>query len=316
MKVYRSLAELPSPPAAGRALTLGVFDGLHLGHRKILGELQAAARHGDLAGALLLTFSPHPLALLRPDDLPRMILTDDERLAELAALGVTETLILPFSRELADTPYEEFTRDVLLGRLGMRHLSAGYDFHLGRGREGSAEMMAVLGEELGFRVSVVTPCYLSGHIISSTRIRRDLAAGRMAEVGRALGRPWRLAGHVIRGRGLGRRLSFPTANIAPPPTAKLLPPPGAYLVRVAVGDVPRFGVMNLGSAPTLKNEFSAEIHILDFAEEIYGEYLEVDVLQWLRPEQRFADSTELAAAIREDIAAAGALLAKLDGSSD
>ncbi|MCP4546110.1 MAG: riboflavin biosynthesis protein RibF [bacterium] len=309
MKIHHSLDEATRSGKCRRGIALGIFDGVHRGHRKIINSLLKAQRKESLDSSLILTFDPHPLALVRPEAAPSLILTIDERLAELERRGVSETLVLPFTPELARTSYESFTREILIDTLGLGHLAAGYDFHLGSGRRGSAEGMAALGEELGFRVNVVSPCYLNGHIVSSTRIRQDLAAGDLPQVAAALNRPWRISGEVIAGRGLGRKLTFPTANIAPPPAEKQLPPPGVYLVQAYCGKKTHHGLLNLGWAPTLKNEFSAEVHLLDFAGDLYGDLLEVDVLQWLRPEETFPDAAALSSRIREDIARAREILA-------
>jgi len=300
MRVYYSLDDIQQTPTRRRGVSVGIFDGVHLGHAKILATLKEAVRREGLDSQLVVTFEPHPLAVVRPERAPRLILTLAERIAALERLGLGELLVLDFTPELAATSHEDFARDVLVGGLGTRALVAGYDFHLGQGRRGSAEDMARLGEELGFRVEVVTPCYLDGMIVSSTRIRTDLAAGRMAEVARALGRPYSLSGEVVRGRGAGRGLSFPTANLAPPPE-KALPPPGVYQVLCEFGDEKRHGLLNLGWAPTLKGEFGPEVHLLDFEGDLYGKQLELQILQWIRPEMKFSDPGALAEQIRADI---------------
>ncbi len=284
-----------------RAVTLGVFDGVHRGHARILSAARAAGSKLGLAGTLALTFWPHPLALIRPDQAPRLILSLEERLAALAAAGLDEVLVLDFDAALAATPYDIFTREILIGDLGMRALTAGYDFHLGKGREGSAEAMAALGEKLDFRVEVVTPCYRNGKIISSTWIREDLAAGRMEAVTEALGRPYSMSGRVEKGAGAGRGLGFPTANLASSPPEKLLPPPGVYLVSTACEGRRTHGLMNLGWAPTLRGSFKAEVHLLDWSGDLYGEELQVDVLQWIRGEAVFSGAVALQEAVASDI---------------
>ncbi len=308
MQVYRGLAGLP---AARRAITLGVFDGVHAGHRRILAALTAAARRRRLDAALALTFWPHPLALLRPERAPGLLLTLEERVAALAATGLDELLVLEFDAELAATDYADFARERLVGALGMQQLVVGYDFHLGRGRGGSAEALAALGEHLGYRVEVVTPCYSDGRIVSSSHIRADLAAGRLDAVRAALGRPFPLTGRVEAGAGRGAPLGFPTANLAPPPPEKLLPPLGVYLARCRwpAQDSWLPALLNLGLAPTLRGRFVPELHLLQPPGELRGLELQVEILEWLRAEERFPGLDALKAAIAADVAEARRRLA-------
>jgi len=298
-------------PAARRAVTLGVFDGVHAGHRRILGALGAAKRREGLASALAVTFWPHPLAVLRPERAPGLLLTLEERVAALAATGLDELVVLEFTAEVAGTDYADFARETLVGALGLRRLVVGYDFHLGRGRAGTAEALAALGETLGYRVEVVTPCYSDGRIVSSSHIRADLTAGRLAAVAAALGRPFPLSGRVEPGDGRGAALGFPTANLAPPPPEKLLPPLGVYLVRCRwlAGQAWQPGLLNLGLAPTLRGRFVPEVHLLVGSVDLGGRELQVEILEWLRAEQRFPDAEALKTAIAADVATARRRLA-------
>jgi len=300
MKPYRGLDQLPAAPRE-RCVALGFFDGLHRGHARILGSLRdTAAAEGR--SSLVLTFHPHPLSVVRPERAPRLLCSTEERLGLLAGQGLDELLLLPFTPELAARSYEDFTRELLVGRLGMRHLVAGYDFHLGAGRRGSAEAMTALGAQLGFRVDVVAPVYRDERPVSSTVIRQRLEAGRMEEVADLLGHPYRIAGPVIRGEGRGRGLGFPTANLGPQPAEKLLPPEGVYRAEARwEGSPPRPGLLNLGRAPSFRDRFVPELHLPGFSGDLYGKTLEIDVLQWIRPERRFPDAEALARQIREDL---------------
>lgn len=311
MRVHRSLAELLP---ARRAVAVGIFDGVHAGHRRILGALLEAKARQGLDAALAVTFWPHPLALLRPESAPPLLLTLEERIAALAAAGLDALLVLEFTPALAATDYADFTQETLVGALGMAQLVAGYDFHLGRGRAGSAEAMAALGERLGYRVEVVTPCYENGRIVSSSHVRAELAAGNLEAVRRALGRPFPLTGRVEKGAGRGTPLGFPTANLAPPPPEKLLPPLGVYLVRArwAGESASRPGLLNLGLAPTVRGQLLPELHLLDWSGDLLGTEVQVEVLEWLRPEKRFPDLEALKAAIAADVAAARRRLAAGD----
>jgi riboflavin kinase / FMN adenylyltransferase len=299
VRFVRKLDELKRVP---RVISIGVFDGVHLGHQHILKTLVAARERENLDRSLLISFDPHPLALLRPDTPPRMISTLEERVSKLEGHGPDELLVLPFTHELASTPFDVFAREILLKQLGMRHLVAGYDFRMGKGRGATAEDMAALGEDLGFRVEVVTPCYLDGEIISSTRIRAAVNDGDLESAADRLGRPFSLSGKVIRGDGRGRGLGFPTANLETFPQSKLLPPAGVYRVRVRWEGAQAEGLMNLGMAPTLRDRFLAEIHLLDFKDDLYGIQLDVDVLQRFRSEEKFSDVELLRAEIARDVA--------------
>lgn len=311
MRVHRSLADLP---AARRAVAVGIFDGVHAGHRRILGALLEAKARRGLDTALAVSFWPHPLALLRPASAPPLLLTLDERIAALAAAGLDELLVLEFTPELAATDFADFTRETLVGALGMAQLVAGYDFHLGRGRAGSAEAMAALGETLGYQVEVVTPCYDDGRIVSSSHVRAELAAGNLAAVRRALGRPFPLTGRVERGDARGTPLGFPTANLTAPPPEKLLPPLGVYLARAQwAGEASaRPGLLNLGLAPTVRGRLLPELHLLDWSGDLVGTEVRVEVLEWLRPERRFPDLEALKTAIAADVATARRRLAAGD----
>jgi riboflavin kinase/FMN adenylyltransferase len=311
VRVHRRLEDLPS--GRRRAVTVGVFDGVHRGHRRILAALLGAARRRHLDATCAITFWPHPMALLRPERAPGLLLTLEERIAALADTGLDELLVLPFDRDVAGTDYTDFARDTLVGAAGMVQLVAGYDFHLGRGRAGSAEAMAALGESLGYRVDVVTPCYVDGRIVSSSRIREDLAAADLAAVADALRRPFPLTGVVEEGSRRGRALGFPTANLAPPPPEKLLPPRGVYLVRARWAGGSADGLLNLGDAPTLRRAFLPEVHLLDGAWDLYGQTLHVDILERLRDEKRFPGPEALKAAIAADVAEARRRLAAARG---
>jgi len=312
MKVLRRLEEVR---LRRRAISIGVFDGVHRGHMRILETLRAVRKDEDLESGLLLSFHPHPLALLRPESPPRMICTLDERIALLAELGIDELLVLDFTPEIAATVFDAFAREVLVGCLGMKHLVAGYDFRMGRGRGGSAVDMAALGEREGFRVDVVTPYYLDGEIISSTRIRAAVEAADMEAARVRLGRPFSLSGRVVSGKGLGRELGFPTANLESFPAEKLLPPSGVYRVKVRKDGRSYDGLMNLGNAPTLRDRFMAELHLLDFQGDLYGASLKVDVIQWLRGEEKFHGFEDLHDAIAADVSELLSILEKEDRES-
>ncbi len=315
--------DFPNPPLERSAyLTIGNFDGVHRGHQQLVSKMvQAAHAAGCLAG--LLTFDPHPLAVLRPDA-PLAFLTSPEERAELlAALGLDFVLILPFDRSIAALPADEFMRR-LVGRVPLCALWIGPDFALGRGREGNAARLAELGRELGYQV-VVTPDYdWQGTPVRSSRIRGLLAQeGAVDLAADLLGRPYQIWGEVATGAQRGRRLGFPTANVVPP-AGRLLPAFGVYAcwawrehrgypAVVNVGVRPSFpaaaGLRDNGQ-PTIPGTagHTIEAYLLDFAGDLYGETLGLSFISRLRGEMKFADIAALIAQIHADAEAARLLL--------
>lgn len=300
------LTGYPPRRPAGRGplvATIGVFDGVHRGHRSVLGVAlrRARARGGR---AVVVTFDRHPLATLAPATAPRAIMTLAQRLEAIAALGYGSTIVLPFTRRVANRPAEAFVREVLGARLRLAELVVGYDFRFGRGGTGDASLLKEMGPALGFAVRVVPPVLDGGSPVSSTRIRRLLTAGRVEEAGRLLGRPPVLVGSRRPGRRLARRLGFPTINLAP--LNELLPPFGVYAVRY--GPDRRPGVANLGVRPTVTPRTLApllEVHSLVPPPPVpIRSLLTVELAAFLRPELKFPGLAPMVRQIRRDVAAA------------
>ncbi len=303
MRVWRGLPPARGAPRGRVVATIGVFDGVHRGHQAILRETLAAARATG-ALPLVITFDRHPLATLAPRLAPRSLMTLDQRLAGMAALGFPAACVLRFDRRLAALPAEAFVRRALTGRLHLAHLIVGYDFHFGRGGRGDAVLLAKLGSRLGFGVAVVPPVLAAGEPISSTRIRRLVALGAMPAAARLLGRPLALTGLHRPGRRLARRLGFPTINLQP--ENELLPPFGVYAV--AVGDAARPAVANLGVRPTVDRRRRLpllEVHTLGTPPASRpGRRHQVALIRFLRPERKFQSLSALARQITRDVAAA------------
>ncbi|MCM2264078.1 MAG: bifunctional riboflavin kinase/FAD synthetase, partial [Desulfuromonadales bacterium] len=306
MKIVRSLSRIVPPPG-GTVVTIGNFDGVHLGHREIFRRVVGTARTQQAAAAVV-TFEPHPLRLLAPDKAPPRINTPVEKVRLIRASCIDLLVILPFTRKLAALSATDFVSDVLVGRLGVRHLVIGYDYAFGRNREGDAAFLAQAAQRHGFTLEVLEPLRAGAEIYSSTSIRKALLRGDVNGVVGVLGRHFTLDGRVIGGEGRGRQLGFPTANLA---TAKeLLPCEGVYAVRVRHGRRLYDGVANLGRRPTFAGvEPSLEIHLLDFAGDLYGARLRIYFVERLRDEQNFPSAAALQAVIRDDIARARAVLA-------
>src|SRR5689334_21124853 len=269
MRVVRHLAH-QSRGALGRVvLTLGNFDGTHLGHQAIVQRAATRAR-GLGAQAVVLTFEPHPVAVLAPDRAPPMIQTLHDRLASLRELGVDVTVLQRFTPVFAALEPEPFVRDFLLRHIDVAHVVVGYNVNFGRGRAGSAETLRALGARLGFGVDVVGPVAApGGEQVSSTRLREMIAAGDMPGARRLLGRPWTLRGRVVVGDRRGRTLGFPTANLHVR-RGLLLPADGVYAVVAQTGGTRRPGVLNIGVRPTFGGRRrTVEVHVLDFAGDLY-----------------------------------------------
>jgi riboflavin kinase/FMN adenylyltransferase len=293
--------------ARGATVTVGSFDGVHLAHRAVLDE---TVRRAAAAGrsAVLVTFEPHPLEVVRPERAPALLTTAEERRGALAETGIGHLLVLRFDAAMAALPPERFVRELLVGRAGMRELVIGYDHGLGKGRTGTVETLRALGAGDGFEVTVVPPVDVDGIRVSSSRIREAVAAGDLALAERLLGRPYRLSGVVQAGAQRGRRLGVPTVNLVAPPR-KLLPPDGVYAVRVEWKDGEAGGMLNQGAKPTFGDAtHTLEAHLFGVSRDLYGEWVRVEWVRRLRDTRRFGSPDELAAQLEADRRAALAAL--------
>ena len=307
MRVIRHLRDLP-PSLHGGAVAIGNFDGVHRGHQAVIAE---AAQVADAlaAPALVVTFEPHPRAVFRPDDPPFRLTPRRAKFELFGALGVAATVVFRFDRRFAATEAKDFVRDVLFAGLGARHVVVGRDFHFGRGRAGTAELMRELGRAAGVAVTAVAPVLdQAGQPYSSSRARELLRAGQPEDAAVILGRPFSIGGHVRHGDHRGRLLGFPTANLAL--GDHMRPRAGVYAVTARpAGGAPLAGVANLGDRPTVAGtDFRLEAHLFDFAGDLYGKWLDVALLHFIRPEQRFPDLDALKRQIAADGARARALL--------
>ncbi|HUC19767.1 MAG TPA: bifunctional riboflavin kinase/FAD synthetase [Acetobacteraceae bacterium] len=305
MEIFRDWREVPER-ARGASIALGNFDGVHRGHALIL---EAAHRARPDAPRAVLTFEPHPRELFRPEDPPFRLTLSAERAAALAALGVTFLYELAFDWPFSELSAETFVTEILHRGLGARHLVCGPDFAFGHRRGGDVGFLSARAEALGIGLSVVPLLADAEGPISSTRIRRLLQEGYPERAASELGRPWAIRGPVTAGDRRGRTLGFPTANI--PLGRHLEPARGVYAVHVRLPDgVERPGVANLGRRPTVASglESRLEVHLFDFAGDLYGAELSVSLLHYLRPERRFPDLAALTAQIEADAAEARRLL--------
>ncbi len=301
---------LPSglPATPGTVVTVGTFDGMHRGHWKVL---EAVRRRAEDAGmpAVLATFHPHPLRVVRPHDAPPLLTTPREKTEILAESGLDYAVFLPFTEVLRSYPPERFVEEILIGRLRMRQLVIGYDHGFGRGRSGDVDTLRGIGARVGFGVEVVEALEVEGGAISSSRIRAALAEGRVEDAAAALGRPYSIGGRVVRGEGRGRELGFPTANIHIADPDKLIPREGVYAVTATIGGRSLPGVLHHGPRPQFEGSApSVELHLLDFDRDLYGRDVRVEFRTWLREIRKFESVDALIDAIRGDCDRARALL--------
>lgn len=299
MLVVQHAADL-APNPYGFSVAMGMFDGVHIGHQRLISQ---AVREASATGTLsvVITFEPHPQSIVQPDRVPLRIQTPEHRLRTLKDLGVGAVLVHPFTPEFSRVSGEDYLRKLAADAAPLRSLCVGLGFHFGHERSGDTALMEHLGRELGFSVTVIPPVMVDGEPVSSSRVRQRLRIGDFATVESLLGRPYRLESTVIHGDQLGRRIGFPTANLQV--EGLELPPHGVYAVHVGWRGKQLPGVLNLGRRPTLNQPeptLRLEVHLLDFDENLYGETLSIRWVKKLRDEQRFPDLSSLKAQIQQD----------------
>ncbi len=282
-------------------LTIGSFDGVHLGHQRILQETAASA-HAANGTAAVLTMRPHPREFFSPDHPPNLLTNDTKKLELLAQHGADAVFFLPFDEDAAQLEPEAFLTEILLDRCGARELVVGHDFCFGKGARGDFHFLEQQADRLGFAVKQVPPVLIDGERVSSTLVRERILSGDLEGARMLLGRRYSVMGKVLRGRGIGRSLGFPTANIQPYHTA--IPAQGVYAAEVLYGDTPRAAAVNIGIAPTIRHDGETiEAHLLDFDTDITGQQLEVIFHHRLRPERKFPSREALVEQIGRDVAA-------------
>jgi len=304
------------PHPEGTVVTVGTFDGVHLGHMAVLREIAARALAAGRK-SVLVTFEPHPLEVVNPQAAPPLLTSGPERREVLAVTGLDYVVFLRFDRRLAGYPPEQFVREVLIGRCAMKELVIGHDHGFGRGRSGDVETLRRLGGSDGFFVDVVGEVEVGGHAVSSTAIRRAVAGGDLSSAARLMGRPYTLSGRVVRGEGRGRSIGIPTINVAEFPERKLLPPDGVYAARVEWGGGQVGGMLNQGPKPTFgEARRTVEVHLFGVDAELYGQWVRVEWVERLRDVRRFASVEQLQDQLRRDRAAALDALARHAPSID
>lgn len=283
----------------GTVLTLGVFDGLHLGHQQIMRTVVERAK-AIKAVPTVITFDPHPRAVLHPESAPPLLQTLDQRLAAFEFLGIEQTIVIRFDKEFAETDAESFLRDTVSERLQAREVHLGKGFFFGKNRSGNIELLRKMSHELGFLADEVPEVRLRGQRISSSKIRQFLAEGKVNLARRMLGRPYGVEGQIIHGFRRGHTIGFPTANLKP--HNRVIPKYGVYATATLIEGVWRRSITNVGVRPTFESDTtpSIESYIFDFDANLYGNVLRVRFLHRIRDERKFAGIDQLRAQIEKD----------------
>lgn len=274
-------------------VTIGTFDGVHHGHQKIVKRLVNIAKEEKLK-AVVLTFFPHPRMVLQKDAGIKLINTIDEKAELLKSFGVDHLVIKKFTQDFSRLTALEYVRDVLVNKLHVKHIIIGYDHHFGRNRTANIDDLKEFGQIYGFKVTEITAQEVNEVAVSSTKIRKALLSGNIDEANEFLGYNYMFNGKVTKGKGLGRQIYFPTANITIEEKYKLIPKDGVYVVKSNINGITVFGMMNIGTNPTVdtNNSQSIEVHFFDFNKDIYGKNIKVEILKRLRDERKF-ESLEL-----------------------
>lgn len=305
MDVIKDLENIPKDLKYS-LITIGNFDGVHLGHQQIFQRLITEAKEKNRKSAVI-TFEPHPQKIIHPERRPFFLLTPlEEKLDFMASLGIDVAVVIAFSPEFARITAEDFVRTVLWNKFRLQKIFIGYDYAFGNNKEGNAGFLEKLGEELGFQVEEISAVTIDGIIVSSTNIRLAILEGNVGRAARMLDRPYTLNGTVVKGYRRGTGIGFPTANIK---SEKVIPGIGVYVIIAEIEGTRYQGVLNIGYNPTFGNEeLSTEVHLLDFQGDIYGKEIGISFIDRLRDERKFESSEKLVEQISRDIQRAKEIL--------
>ena len=298
MKIYQSTINFSTNRKT--IITIGTFDGVHLGHQSILKKV-VEAKENNTYEASLLTFFPHPRMVLQQDTSIKLLNTIDEKAELLDKFGIDNLIIHPFDAAFSNLSAEEFVKEILIDRLNIHKIIIGHDHRFGKNRTADISDLILFGKKYGFEVEQINAHEIDEIAISSTKIRKALMEGNIKLANQFLGYSYFISGKVIEGKKIGRTLGFPTANIQINESYKLLPNNGVYIVSSEINDILYFGMMNIGNNPTLgENEQSIEVHYFDMSENIYNKKLKISILEHIRDEQKFNSLTELQAQLEKD----------------
>lgn len=299
MKIYHSVKEFTDKEKAS-IITIGTFDGVHIGHQQIIKKLiESAKTNGHKS--VIITFFPHPRMVLQKGSDLKLLTTLNEKIDLLEKLGLEYLIVQPFTKEFSRLTALEFVRDILVQQLNIKKLVIGYDHHFGRNREGNFEQLKEYGLTYGFEVEEIPAQDIKNIAVSSTKIRTALKNGEIKKANTYLGHVYSLSGEVISGRGLGKEWNYPTVNIHIDEEYKLIPKSGVYVVKTVINNERLFGIMNIGFRPTVNGKHQTiEVHLLDFNKDMYGKTIQVQLIYRLRDEQKFNSVQDLFAQIKLD----------------
>lgn len=294
-------------------VTIGTYDGVHIGHKKIINRLVNIAKQEGLQ-AVVLTFFPHPRMVVQSDTKIKMLNTIDEKNKLLEQQGIDHLVIKKFTKDFSRLSAQEYVRKVLVETLHVKHIIIGYDHHFGRNRTANIHDLKAFGEIYDFKVTEILAQEIDEVTISSTKIRQALNSGDVKTANTFLGYNFMISGTVVKGKGIGKTLNFPTANIRISESYKLIPKHGVYVVKTRILNTTVFGMMNIGVNPTVNGKLrSIEIHFFDFSQDIYGVYLEIEILKRLREEQKFDSLAELEKQLLKDAVVSKQFLQQING---
>ena len=299
MRIYQDLSEVPYNK--NTVLTLGTFDGIHLGHKQIVGEVVRKA--SDLGSrSFVVTFYPHPRNVISGQNDIRLLSTPDEKARMFEEFGIQNLLIIKFTKEFSQLSPDKFIENYIINGIGAREIVIGYDHHFGRGRGGDIEFLKNKGIDSGFKVTAVPAFKLDGITVSSSKIRKAVMEGNLSQANNFIGRNYSFSGIVIKGDKRGRELGFPTANLKIENDEKLLPAIGIYAVEVNVKNEKHLGLLSIGKRPTFyaSGEIVPEVYIYDFNQEIYDEFVVVNLIERIRGEEKFSSTDELITQMNKD----------------
>ena len=299
MKVYHSIEDFKEN-THNSILTIGTFDGVHIGHQKIIERLNQI-KGSKKDRSIILTFFPHPRRILHHGNEIKMLNTLDEKIQLLNKFGLDHLVIEPFTKDFSQLSALEFVREILIDQLSIKKLVIGYDHQFGKNREGNYEQLKEFGELYSFEVEKITAQEIENVSVSSTKIRKALENGNIEKANRYLGYAYLLTGKIVKGEGLGRKINFPTVNLSIAESYKLIPKKGVYIVKSTINENTVFGVMNIGLRPTVSGKKQTiEIHLLDFDQDLYDKKIQIKMLKRLRNEQKFDSIEQLKEQIKKD----------------
>jgi len=310
MRIIKDLAEIQRDKKS--VITLGTFDGLHLGHQQIVESVIQKSRQSG-GRSFLITFDPHPRKVIPGRNDVKILSTLNEKAVILEQLGLENLFVINFTTEFSKQSPEEFVKKYLVNGIGLKEMVIGYDHHFGKGRDGNFELLQELGKKFNFHVTLIPEFSVDGETISSTKIRNALLAGDVVKAGKMLGRNYSFKGKIVRGDGRGRKLGFPTANLSTENEDKLIPAKGIYAAECVVENEKHFGLLSLGSRPTFHKDgdIIPEFYIFDFDRDIYDRIMQVNLVEKIRDEEKFNSVDDLIIQMKKDEETGKQILSKL-----